>query len=250
MELPMILTEPTPRVYARLGPRLKAVVRDFVVYAAGLGVIVLCSSLMPPGPLLTGTIIGLFVALLLYEPVLVTWGGGTIGHRSLNLRVVRARDGGRVGFIRALFRSSVKAVTGLLGFLAIELTRRHQGLHDLAAGTVVVPRSEVSDIEGFAPARAPQPAILPSRLRRTTVTGGYLLLLFALLAAVAAVVYSEDCLLADRCNEVERLADLVIGSAFFAVLAVLIVAGGKGYLPGARRKRPAAVPDPGRDGAV
>jgi uncharacterized RDD family membrane protein YckC len=75
------------------------------------------------------------VTILFYEPVCIAVAGGTIGHLSMNLRIVRADDFGRVSFPRALLRTLVKAAIGVLVFMAIYFTRRSQGLHDLAART-------------------------------------------------------------------------------------------------------------------
>ena len=130
------------------------------------------------------------------------------------------------------------------------LFRSHQGLHDLAAGTVVVPRGKPSTIEGFALARVPDLVVLPSKLRRTVIVAGYLTVLFVLIAAVSAVVYTPGCLYDNRCTEAERLVELILGLAFLAILAVLVVAGGRGYLPGARRQIPADPPRTDHDGAV
>ncbi len=239
MEQPNTVMDPAPPLYARLGPRVRAVIRDLFVYAAGIVLLVLLDSLMPAGPVLRGSMIVLVGALVLYEPVLVSWVGGTIGHRSLNLRVVRAADGGRVTFPRALLRIMVKSVTGIVGFLAIELTSRYQGVHDLVAGTVVVPRNTVIAGAGFAPIRRPEQGTLPSRSRRTVVGLAYLLGLIVLTVVLSAVVYSPDCIYADQCTDTDRLADLFVGMVFLVGLALLIAAGSRGYLPGARR-RPAA----------
>jgi uncharacterized RDD family membrane protein YckC len=89
--------------------------------------------------------------LLLYEPMCIALFGGTIGHLSLDLRIVRARDFGQVSFGRALVRSAVKLVLGLWVFVVVYFTRRSQGLHDLIAGTVVVPRAPLAVApRGFA----------------------------------------------------------------------------------------------------
>jgi RDD family protein len=80
------------------------------------------------------------LALVLYEPLFVARAGGTIGHRSVNLRVVTASDLGPVSFPRAIVRAIVKAAVGIPVFLAVYFTAKHQGFHDLVAGTVVVPR--------------------------------------------------------------------------------------------------------------
>ncbi len=69
--------------------------------------------------------------------------GATVGKAFFGLRVVRASDGGPVGWPRALLRWVGYMVSALplgLGFLAIALDPRRRGWHDRIAGTVVMRR--------------------------------------------------------------------------------------------------------------
>ena len=145
---------PGGQLYARAAPRLQAYLRDFFVY---LLILVSC-MLVAVGigsPLATkASVVTCIVLLLLYEPVYIAVAGGTIGHLSLNLRIVRASDLGRVSFGRALVRTVVKGFVGLPVFLAVYFTRKCQGIHDLAAGTVVIPRDPAAvPPRGFAAER-------------------------------------------------------------------------------------------------
>lgn len=92
--------------------------------------------------------LALAVANAAYETVLVAWRGQTLGKLALGIRVV-AVDGGRVGWarsgIRALVPMAAGAVpsvvapvlaVGVYGWALVDPNR--QGLHDKAAGTVVV----------------------------------------------------------------------------------------------------------------
>ena len=132
------------QLYARAAPRLQAWLRDGLVQ---VGIVAICvtAAVMLGTPMATRAIVVSMIAtILLYEPVCIAVAGGTIGHLSLNLRIVRAKDLGRVSFGRALLRTVVKAMVGIWVFMAIYFTRRSQGLHDLVAGTVVVPRNVAS----------------------------------------------------------------------------------------------------------
>ena len=132
------------QLYARAAPRLQAWLRDGLVQ---VGIVALCltAAVMLGTPMATRAIvISAMATILFYEPVCIAVAGGTIGHLSLNLRIARASDLGRVSFGRALLRTVVKAFVGIWVFMAIYFTRRSQGLHDLAAGTVVVPRHAVA----------------------------------------------------------------------------------------------------------
>lgn len=108
----------------------------------------------PRNPYLADVIVfGLWAS---YEVVLHAIGGQTVGKMILRLRVVRLPDLGRPGPSRAFIRWFVPAgvayvlgsvpapwgfVTGALAlgvFLYALIEPRRRGLHDLAAGTVVV----------------------------------------------------------------------------------------------------------------
>jgi len=129
------------QLYARAAPRLQAYLRDFWVYVAILAACMLAAVAVGT-PIATQTAVIICIAiLLLYEPSCIALWGGTIGHLSVGLRIVRGSDLGRVSFGRALARTAVKGVLGLWVFMAIYFTRRSQGLHDLVAGTVVIPRN-------------------------------------------------------------------------------------------------------------
>lgn len=86
-----------------------------------------------------------------YNAILVAWRGQTFGKMGAHAKVVRSTDGSRVGPGRAAVRAVVPMVgtvlpfpLGLLVPVAVYgwmlFTPRRQGLHDLAAGTVVIRR--------------------------------------------------------------------------------------------------------------
>jgi uncharacterized RDD family membrane protein YckC len=139
------------QLYARAAPRLRAYMRDFFVYI-GVLVALMTMAVAVGTPLATqACVIICIVFVLLYEPVSIAVAGGTIGHLTQDLRVARASDLGRVSFFRAAIRTFVKGLLGLSVFLALYFTRRCQALHDLAAGTVVVPRNPAATPStGFA----------------------------------------------------------------------------------------------------
>jgi uncharacterized RDD family membrane protein YckC len=77
-------------------------------------------------------VLGMFV---LEQTLLVGLLGYSIGHRLAGIRVARL-DGGSLGLVRALGR----AVLVALVVPPLVMDRDARGLHDLAAGTVVVRR--------------------------------------------------------------------------------------------------------------
>jgi len=139
------------QLYARAAPRLQAYLRDFLVYVAILVSCMLAAVAIGSPRATQASVITCIVILLLYEPVCIAVAGGTIGHLTLNLRIARASDLGRVSFGRALARTLVKGAIGLPVFLAVYFTRKCQGIHDLVAGTVVIPRdSAAAPPHGFS----------------------------------------------------------------------------------------------------
>jgi uncharacterized RDD family membrane protein YckC len=95
------------------------------------------------GPVLAALLVALPAAYFI-----VGWGrfGATLGMRLLNLRIVRSRDGGRIGYLTATVRFvltalSLCAILFLIGgilILPMVIDRRRRAIHDLISGTVVV----------------------------------------------------------------------------------------------------------------
>ncbi len=75
--------------------------------------------------------------LLLYEPIMVSQTGGTIGHHLTNLRVVDDMTRGNLGFLKAAVRSLIKGVLGWFSFLTMLVGKRNQAVHDLLTGSTV-----------------------------------------------------------------------------------------------------------------
>jgi uncharacterized RDD family membrane protein YckC len=199
------------QLYARAAPRLQAWLRDGLVQV-GIVTICLTAAVMLGTPMATRAIVICAMAtILFYEPVCIAVAGGTIGHLSMNLRIVRADNFGRVSFGRALLRTVVKAVVGIWVFMAIYFTRRSQGLHDLAAGTVVVPRKMAAAPQrGFAvdrvavflllalPAVAGAQALTAdARAKAEQIWNRYVALEAAFDPAVADL-YSDDAVIRNR----------------------------------------------------
>jgi uncharacterized RDD family membrane protein YckC len=84
-----------------------------------------------------------------YNAIFVAWRGQTFGKMGAHAKVVRSSDGSRVSPARAALRAVVPMVGTVLPFpfgLLVPVTvygwmlftPKRQGLHDLAAGTVVI----------------------------------------------------------------------------------------------------------------
>src|SRR5690242_1930582 len=122
---PPIATAAAPS-YARFSRRLRGLAIDWIVFSLLLaGVLSLATAQRSDS---IGRYLG-FSALaifLLYEPVLVSFTGGTIGHYLSNLRVVDERTKGNVGLMKAFARFVIKSLLGWYSFISMGLTRRNQ----------------------------------------------------------------------------------------------------------------------------
>jgi hypothetical protein len=179
---------------------------------------------------------------LLYEPVLVSFTGGTLGHYSTNLRVVDDRSGGNVSFLKACARVVIKAMLGWYSFVILAATRRNQAVHDLLTRSTVQIRDPARARPGqYITERVELAAPgMPSGMRRTVVICVYLLLLFvvfviALNMMVATGALSRGCLNNGYCSGGERIASLALGVGLLVTTAVVIAMGWRGKLFGARK---------------
>ena len=127
---------PGPR-YARFPRRLRGIMLDWIFAMMILfGAVLVAVSLQNDGFSRT---LGILVVttLFLYEPVLVSLTGGTLGHHFANLRVVDDRHGGNVSFLKACARVVIKGLLGWYSFVILAATRRNQAAHDLLTRSTV-----------------------------------------------------------------------------------------------------------------
>jgi len=123
---------------------------------------------------------------LLYEPLLVSFTGGTIGHWRSNLRVVDDVSGGNVSFLKAVARRHHQGRTWWVSFVSMLTTRRSQAIHDLLTHSTVQSAIRQAPAESLYIRERQEfsdPA-LPSRMRRALVIGVY---------AIAAAALSCWC---------------------------------------------------------
>ena len=125
-------------LYARVWPRVKAILVDWAVIVGAFVVAALV------GTHVQGAGAAAFVAWVavwaLYDPIMVSLTGGTLGHHALNLRVVSDRTGGRPSFPAAFLRNLAKTFFGAVSLLAMAVSSRSKALHDWVAGTPVQAR--------------------------------------------------------------------------------------------------------------
>jgi hypothetical protein len=215
--------------YARFPRRLRGIVIDWILTTVLLfgALFVAVSVGSDPVSRLLGILVVL--VLVLYEPILVSVTGGTLGHYFTNLRVVDERDQGNVSFLKALARFALKSLLGWYSFIVMTATRRNQAMHDLLTRSTVQirdpakarPDQYITERDDF------QSPDMPSRQRRVAVICVYLLLAF--LAYEFGLVVAETARFA-AAQQAFALALIWLGAS-----AACVALGWSGRLPGARR---------------
>jgi hypothetical protein len=181
--------------------------------------------------------------LVLYEPVLVSLTGGTLGHYVTNLRVVDERDQGNVSFLKAVARFVVKGLLGWYSFIVMTATRRNQAIHDLLTRSTVQirdpararPNDYITERSDF------QSPDMPPRWRRVAVICAYLLLAALLYGVVVAAaratgMLSPACMNDANCSAAGWLLNIAVALIWIAASAACVGLGWRGKLLGARRR--------------
>jgi hypothetical protein len=240
---PALPTATTPG-YARFSRRLQGLLIDWMVFLLFMvGALFAATALRSDSiaRYLGFTAIAVF---LLYEPVLVSLTGSTIGHYLTNLRVVDDRTKGTVSFAKALARFIIKSLLGWYSFISMWTTRRHQAVYDLLTFSTVQIRdpAKASPHHYSAERTELYSSAMPSRSRRFVVIIGYLLLVSAVviavsLALVEAGLLSEACLENERrCSNTENWLAGGCGLSWLALSLLCIVLGWRGKILGCRAR--------------
>lgn len=233
-----------PALYARFTRRVQAIMIDSII------VILLCVSALSLAVALQSDtlsrVIGFLIVavVLLYEPVLVSSTGSTLGHYLTNLRVVDDRSGRNISFFKACERLVIKSLLGWYSFVILAATRRNQAIHDLLTRSTVQIRDPVrANASHYLIERTEiRDGGMPSPIRRTAVICAYLI--SAIIFFVTSInillrtrVLSLGCLDHNYCSGGEDVVELACGFALLAAVTAIIALGWKGRLFGARRQR-------------
>ncbi|WP_157860887.1 MULTISPECIES: RDD family protein [Bradyrhizobium] len=228
-------------LYARFSRRFRGIFIDWIVTLLTIAGALLVASTVAIDSVSRALGFAVIAALVLYEPVLVSFTGGTVGHHLTNLRVVDDATGGNVGFLKACARLLIKSFLGWYSFVIIAATRRNQAIHDLVTRSTVQIRDPAKARPGqFVTERIEETraSLMPARWQRILVTLLYLLLtfFFVTLLAVIAETLLGGCAF-HSCAPVLRVVGLVLDVGLLLAMAGIIALGWKGKLPGARVSR-------------
>src|SRR4051812_48037811 len=176
--------------YARFVRRFRAIVIDFIVMLLVMFGSLFIASIVEVNHVARVLGIVVVLTLLLYEPILVSTTGSTIGHYMANLRVVDERSHGNVSFLKAVARLLIKSVLGWYSFIIMAATRRNQAFHDKLTASTVQMRDRAKALPWHYITERTELGSpnMPSRTRRVVVTLAYLLLAVAILLVIETVL--------------------------------------------------------------
>ena len=124
--------------YGTLINRLKAILIDVLVL---VGLCMLATAIFSKIGYVSDTIrmvVFIFI-FLLYDPLLTSIFGATIGHLIIGLKIRRAKDITRkLIFPMALIRFIIKGTLGFISLMTISTTKKNRAIHDIVAGSVVL----------------------------------------------------------------------------------------------------------------
>jgi RDD family protein len=240
-------TTDTPQpAYGRFLRRVRAMFIDCIVFIVMIFGALFAMVTVRSDAFSLGLGLGLIALVLLYEPVLVSLAGGTIGHILSNLRVVDDRTQGNISVLKALARLIIKTTLGWYSFITMATTLRHQAMHDLLTGSTVQIRNlaEASPNHYVRERSELSNPGMPSRARRATVILAYMLASLALLVTavcglILGDVVSLACLMQDRCSHAENLTFDLAGLTWLVFCALSIVYGWRAQIFGCRMQRTA-----------
>ncbi len=91
----------------------------------------------------------LFILLfVLYDPLMIAFAGGTIGHKMFNLEVKRSDNHEKnINILLAIFRFAIKTFLGWISLLTITGNAEKRAFHDFAGGSVVLKKRKVKVAE-------------------------------------------------------------------------------------------------------
>jgi len=124
--------------YGTLINRLKAILIDVLVL---VGLCMIATAIFSKIGYVSDTIrmvVFIFI-FLLYDPLLTSIFGATIGHLIIGLKIRRAKDITRkLIFPMALIRFIIKGTLGFISLMTISTTKKNRAIHDIVAGSVVL----------------------------------------------------------------------------------------------------------------
>ena len=233
-------TTPATEGYPRMLRRLRGVFIDGIIWPlAAIGTLVALTYAGVETPWIKIALPLLVIFLL--DPVAVSLTGGSIGHHLTGLRVRKDCADERINVVAASVRFVVKSLFGLPAFFVAFVTQKRQGLHDLAARSLIVHKN-AERVPAYE--RMPERTVDDERAtyasiwRRLLVIALYWALLYISAGVVIAAIMFGPCSKSpELCTPSQSIAALVALAVLLIGFVVIAVLGWRGRLYGCRKRR-------------
>lgn len=124
--------------YPSLLKRVQALVIDFIILLVVFSVTSLLIGFFGDPPVAVRVIVFVFM-FYLYEPLLISLTGGTIGHRLIKLRVCDYDNQQKnINIFKASFRFIIKGALGWISFIIVSFNTEKRSIHDFAGNSIVL----------------------------------------------------------------------------------------------------------------
>ena len=240
------------RVYATLPMRIKAVAIDSLIVSLLLMALLQVLGLyFPKHSVLTA--FAMFGMSLLFEPLLISSAGCTIGQYLMGIRVIRKENGTLCPFHLSIVRYIVKILLGLYSLVYMLFSSNRQGIHDYSAKTIVViskrkliKHPEVA-IEQKEEGQIEKQYKYPSAIRRFAFFVIWYIIAFFSASIILGILYSIIIAIGTivGLTSYEESENNLLFGIFIIIIwiielflfAAVAYWASKGYLPGAMRKK-------------
>lgn len=224
--------------YTKLSRRIKALLYDGLALAAGLFITIFLVTALKLQSQFIESVLIIFIVISI-EPLFISITGSSIGHHIVGLRVRRSKTDKRLNILLSYVRFITKLPLGIISFISVLTTRKHQAIHDVISDSIVVHKSaknvppyeilteRIDDIERF---------VYPSKIRCSVVIFIYLIACIVLFVFLNMIVLSQACLDGVGCTDLDTIFGLGFEVLFWVSLFSIIGFGWNGYLHGCRRK--------------
>ena len=124
--------------FPSLVTRIKALVIDVIVML----IIFTCTTLFIDAfgdiPEFVKGLIAVFM-FYLYDPILTSFTGSTLGHKVMKLKVRKYADPEkRISLGQAFLRFIIKGFLGWISFLTVTGSKHKRAIHDMASGSIIM----------------------------------------------------------------------------------------------------------------
>ncbi|WP_103068700.1 RDD family protein [Aquimarina sediminis] len=124
--------------YAILPNRIKAVVVDGIIIIAAMYAVTEIFALFDNVPNIFRIIAFTFI-FILYDPIMTSAYGTTVGHSFSKIAVKREDDHNKnLPFFKALIRFFIKFSLGWISLLTVTANEKRKAIHDFAVDSIVI----------------------------------------------------------------------------------------------------------------